>query len=262
MAGAVGLPFAQRGGLGRGDVAGADGVALDVVLAVLTADVAGEHLETALGGGIGAHGLAAQFAHHGADVDDLALAAFHHLRDHGGRADVRAHQVHVNHLLEFGAGHFVHGDALDDAGVVHQDVNLADFLVDAVYQFLHRHFVGHVAHITVHVGDTGGFVGFQALFHGGLVGGVEDDVLHTGFHKSLGNGEANAVCGACHPGILSFERENIRHIVIVLLVISNHPASFLGLKRLQKKPHLAPIQSSGCAVNSCPAAVQVFPSRL
>ena len=80
-------------------------------------------------------------------------------------------------MLELLALHLVHGYALDDAGVVHQDVNLANFLVDLIHQFLYGHFVGHVAHIAVHVGDTGGLVGLQALFHGSLVGGVEDKLF-------------------------------------------------------------------------------------
>ena len=77
---ASGLDLTQRGGLGGGDVAGAHAVALDVVLAVLGGDVLGQHLEGALCGGVGGDGLAAQLAHHGADVDDLALVLFHHIR--------------------------------------------------------------------------------------------------------------------------------------------------------------------------------------
>ena len=98
----------------------------------------------------------------------------------------------------------MHGDALDDAGIVHQDIDLADFGMDGIHQFLHGYLVRDVTHIAVHVGDAGGFVGLQALFHGCLVGRVEDDVLHAGLHESLGNGKANPISRTGYPGILAF----------------------------------------------------------
>ena len=76
---AVGLTLAQRCGLRGGDVAGSDAVALDVVLAVLGGDVLGQHLQAALGSGVGGDSFAAQLAHHGADVDDLAAALLDHI---------------------------------------------------------------------------------------------------------------------------------------------------------------------------------------
>ena len=39
-------------------------------------------------------------------------------------------QVNVHHLTELGSGHLGHGDALDDAGIVDQNVDVADFLGD------------------------------------------------------------------------------------------------------------------------------------
>ena len=83
MTTAVGLDLAQRSGLRGGDVAGSDAVALDVVLAVLGGDVLGQHLQAALGSGVGGDSLAAQLAHHGADVDDLAAALLDHIGDNG-----------------------------------------------------------------------------------------------------------------------------------------------------------------------------------
>ena len=53
MAAAIGLDLAQGSGLSGGNVAGAHAVALDVVLAVLGGDVAGQHLQCALGGSVG-----------------------------------------------------------------------------------------------------------------------------------------------------------------------------------------------------------------
>ncbi len=50
MTGTVSLTLAKRSGLRGFDVAGAKAVTLNVVLAVLGADVSGEHLETTLSG--------------------------------------------------------------------------------------------------------------------------------------------------------------------------------------------------------------------
>ena len=57
--------------------------------------VLGQHLQRALGGGVGRDGLAAQLAHHGADVDDLARALFHHVGQHGLRAVEGLSLIHI-----------------------------------------------------------------------------------------------------------------------------------------------------------------------
>ena len=147
MARTVGLTLAQRSGLGRCDVARADAVALDVVLAVLRSDVAGQHLQTALGCGVCRHGLAAQLRHHRADVDDLAVALLDHRGDDGLRDDERTVEVDVDHLAELRGGHLDHRDALDDAGVVDEDVHHADLLFDLRYHGVHLLLVGHVADV-------------------------------------------------------------------------------------------------------------------
>ena len=214
MTAAIRLALTQRSGLRRSNVTGADAVALDVVLAVLRANVAGEHLEATLGGGVGTHGLATQLTHHGAYIDDFALPARHHLRNHGRRTDVRTHQVHVNHALELCTGHLVHGNALDDTGVVHQNVYLPYLCMNLLYQFFYSLFIRHIAYIAVYIGNTGLFVCLQPLFHRSLVGRIKDDVFDTGLHKSLGNSKANAVCGSCYPGILALQREKICHKIL------------------------------------------------
>ena len=81
------LPLAQGRGLRRFDIARPDAVALDVAGAVFGADVAREHLQAALGRGVGGNGLAAQLGHHGADVDDFAVALLDHCGDDGLGAD-------------------------------------------------------------------------------------------------------------------------------------------------------------------------------
>ena len=222
MAAAVGLALPEGSGLGRGDVAGADAVALDVVLAVLGADVAGEHLQAALRGGVGAHGLAAELGHHRADVDDLALAALHHLGEHGGGDDERGDEVHVDDGLELGALHLVHRDTLDNAGVVHEDVDLAHLFVDLLHEGLHVVLLGHVAHVPVYVRDARFLIIVQAPLQRGLVDVVEDDVPDAGFDKSFGDVEADSVGSARDPGVLAFEGEEVCHI-FVWLVFSFRP---------------------------------------
>ena len=117
MAAAIGLRLAQRGRLGGGDIAGADAVALDVSSAVLGADVPGQHLQAALGAGVGRNGLPTQLAHHGADIDDLTVALAQHAGNDRFCAKERSHQVNIDDLPEILRRPVRHGDPLDDAGV-------------------------------------------------------------------------------------------------------------------------------------------------
>ena len=112
MAAAIGLDLAQGSGLSGGNVAGAHAVALDVVLAVLGGDVAGQHLQCALGGSVGGDSLAAQLTHHGADIDDLALALGNHIGQNSLGAVEGTANVHVDDAQEIGVAHLDHGHAL------------------------------------------------------------------------------------------------------------------------------------------------------
>ena len=195
-------------------------VALDVVFTVLGADIAGQHLEAALGRRIGGDGLAAEFGHHRADVDDLPFSALHHFGKDGGGDDVRGHEVHVDDLLEFLALHLVHRDALDDAGVVDEDVDLADLGVNALHQGLDGLFVGDVADIAGHVRDARLPVVGEAALEGGFVDVIENDVLRAGGDESLRDVEADAVGGAGDPGVFAFEGKRVGHIVLCFMFLS------------------------------------------
>ena len=208
---------AQGRGLGGLDIAGADAVALDVVLAVLGADVAGEHLEAALGAGVGGNGLAAQFAHHGADVDDLAVAFFDHLGDDGLADDEGGVQVHVDDLAEIRRAHLAHGDAFDDARVVDQNIDDADFFLDLVGERLHGGLIGHVADIALG-GDAKLGVGGKSLVDQLLIDIVEHD-LRARLMERGGNGETDAVAGAGDPRDFAFQREGIQNHDYCLLNI-------------------------------------------
>ena len=191
MTAAIGLDLAQGCGLRGGDVAGSDAVALDVVLAVLGGDVLGQHLQTALGSGVGGDSLAAQLAHHGADVDDLAAALLNHIGNDSLGDNEGGVQVNIDDLTELGSGHLDHRNALDDAGVVDQHIDVADLGGDLLDHLIDGVLVGDVADIAVGV-DAGFLVGGQALVHQLLLDVVENDggaaVGHSG-----GNGKADAV---------------------------------------------------------------------
>ena len=71
---------------------------------------------------------------------------------------------HVDDLAELRGLHLVHGDALDDAGVVDQDVDYADFLLYPGHEVLYLSLVGHVADVAVGLDAQLG-VGGESLLH-------------------------------------------------------------------------------------------------
>ena len=216
MTAAVGLRFTQRCRLRRSYIARAETVALDVVLAVLGADVTRQHLQTALGSSVRAHGLATEFGHHGADIDDLTFAALHHLRQHGCADDIGGYEVNVDHLLELFPLHLVHRNALDDTGVVDEDVDGSDLCVDTFHQRLNRYFICHVAHVPVHVPYTFRAIELQRLVDSFLTAGVENELISTCLCKRFGDREADAVAPAGHPCVLAFQRKKIVHMIVGL----------------------------------------------
>ena len=99
----------------------------------------------------------------------------------------------------------MHGDALDDAGVVDEDVNLADLSVDFLDESLDVVFLRNVADIAVNVLDAGLLIVGQSALKGCFVDVVEDDVLDAGCNKRLGDVESDAVGSACNPSVFSFQ---------------------------------------------------------
>ena len=106
--------------------------------------------------------------------------------------------MHVDDPHEISVAHLDHGDALHQAGVVHQDVHGADVGLDLGDHGIHSGLIGHVGHIAVGV-DAGSLVSGQALFQAALVGAVEADG-GTALCHALGNGEADAVGTAGDQG--------------------------------------------------------------
>ncbi len=195
MTAAVRLALAQRRRLRRFNIARADAIALDVVFAVLAGDVARQHFQAALGRRVGAYGFAAQLAHHRADVDNLAVALFNHGGDHGLAYDKRSVQIDVHHLAELRGRHLAHGNALDNARIVHQNINHAHFGGNLLYQRLHGVFVRYVAHIAVRL-DSGLFVSGEAFIDELLLDIVEYD-RRAGLCHAGCNRKADAVACAC-----------------------------------------------------------------
>ncbi|MBA7710207.1 hypothetical protein ES703_119143 [subsurface metagenome] len=116
-------------------IARPDAVHLDVVSSPIDGHGFGEHLNPALGGRIGPHRYPPHFAHKGTDVDDLAGPALDHAGDHllAGQEDAR--QVDIQHLLPGRLIDALQGAAPLNAGVVHQDVNMADLVLYHRYLF-------------------------------------------------------------------------------------------------------------------------------
>ena len=105
----------------------------------------------------------------------------------------------------------MHGDALDDAGVVDQDVDLSHLYVDALHERLDIILLGHVADIARDIGDAGFLVVGEAPLQSGFVDVVEDDVVDAGGDESFRDVEADAVGSARDPGVLSFKRKRVCH---------------------------------------------------
>ncbi len=121
-----------------------------------------EDLVNTLGGSVGRDGLAAQLAHHGADVDDLALALFHHVRQNGLGAVEGTAYMDIDDPHKVGVAHLDHGHALHQTGVVYQNVHRADLDLDLCHHGVDGVLVGNVCHIAVGV-DAGSLVGGHAF---------------------------------------------------------------------------------------------------
>ena len=122
------------------------------------------------------------------------MALLDHIGNNGLGDDEGSVQVNVDNLTELGSGHLDHRDALDDAGVVDQHVDVTDFLGDLLDHLIDGVLVGDIADIAVGL-NTGLLVGSQALIHQLLLDVVENDGGATVGHSG-GNGKADAVRSA------------------------------------------------------------------
>ena len=120
-----GLSTSACGELGL-EVARAQAVDLDAVLAPVDRHALGQHLHRALAGGVGRDAGATQLALHRADVDDLAALAPDHVARHRLADQEHAVEVGLHQLVPVGLGELLERRAALHAGVVDEDVDGAD----------------------------------------------------------------------------------------------------------------------------------------
>ena len=152
----------------------------------------GEYARLA-GGVVHLAGVAPE-AHHAGEVHDPAVPLLHHDSGHGLHAQEGAFQVGVDHRVEVGLLHHHHKAVPGDAGIVHQNVNPAEFLHSGIHQGLH---LGLVRHVALH----GQGLGTQVLASGhGLLGsfrpaGVAQHHIGAAPGQLLADGPADAPAG-------------------------------------------------------------------
>ncbi len=137
----------------------------------------------------------------------LPATLLDHTGDHGFRHDERSVQVDVDHLAEFSGAHIHHRDALDDTGVVHQDIHRTQFLLDLGHQFIHLLLVGHVADVAFGV-DTFLLVCSEPFVHELLFDVVERD-FRACAGKSRCQCESDAVRGARYERDLYLPKKSL-----------------------------------------------------
>ena len=133
------------------------------------------------------------------------MTLFQHAGNDGLAADEGSDQIHIDDLVEFLNRHFVHGDALDDTGVVDQNVDDADLLTDPGNQSLHGGFIGHVGNIAVDI-HTLSLICGNPLFPAGFIGAIEADG-GTCSGKADTDGKADGMGTAGDQGYFPFQRE-------------------------------------------------------
>ena len=92
----------------------------------------------------------------------LPWPALDHARKHCLCTDEWRVEIHVNHFAEFCYGHFGHGHAANDAGVIDQNVNGGKLGFDMLDEFIHLLLVCNIAHKAMG-GNALFLIGFQAL---------------------------------------------------------------------------------------------------
>lgn len=151
-----------------------------------------------------------ELGHHGAGVDDLAIALFDHAGKNCLRAYERACKVNADDLIPLCLGHLDHRDSLDDAGVVDKDIYTAEFFFYVLYKSVNLIFVCYVAYNTVSI-DSGFLVGCEASVYEVLVDIIKYDLLCACLMKGLCICEAEAVGCAGYPTYLAIESELVKN---------------------------------------------------
>ena len=150
------------------------------------------------------------------------MALFDHARDDCLGADEGSHKVDVHDLAEIFRAHLGHGDALDDAGVVHKDVDGAEFRGDFRHQLLHLGLVRHVRDVAVGL-DALCLIIRHCLVQVLLAAAVEND-LRAGARQGFRDGESDAVGSAGHKGYFSLQGKTVHDIHLLSPFVISDPA--------------------------------------
>ena len=190
------------GGHGGPDGAGVDGVDADVVAGEFYCGGLGEDADGAFGGVVGGVALG-DHAGDGGDVDDGAAAGSAHVGDDGFGAEEDAFGVDGHDSIPGFFGGFFEVVALDDAGVVDEDVDFAEVgeggLDGAVPVGLDADVHFYEDGLAADVGDF--FGDAEAVFD--LDVGEDDFGAFVG--EDAGFGGAHAAGGACDDGYFVLE---------------------------------------------------------
>ena len=119
---------------------------------------------------------------------------FNHAGDDCFGADKWRDQVNINDLCKIIDRHVSHRNALDDARVIDQNIDHADFFFDSGNQLGYSFLIRHIGNITVYV-DSFFFICLQAAQPAGFIGTVKAN-RRTGLRKADADGKANRVCAA------------------------------------------------------------------
>ncbi|MNT40165.1 hypothetical protein D3C72_1764620 [compost metagenome] len=166
--------------------AGRNGIHADTLGRIVGRDGLGQPDHRRLGNRIGRPvGHALHRRRHRRHVDDAAILAREHLRQHGlDGADLRL-DIEVQGEIEIGVAHLQHRAGMDHAGAVEQHVDMADLC----HRLVHGLGGEHVEHPRRHAG--------HAIEFGQLAGiDVGGDHLGPGGHEGLDRGAANALRGS------------------------------------------------------------------
>ncbi len=148
------------------EVAGADAVDGDAVLAPFCCESAGEVDHTALCCMVGSasHDKVAHEAIHRSDVDDAAITGLDHLLTEFTCADEGSEEVDLHLVLELIVGDFLGGSDCSGACIVHEDIYAAELLDRCGDCCLHLFGIGDVACERKNLDTEFGIDGLRVFF--------------------------------------------------------------------------------------------------
>src|SRR5699024_8233026 len=140
---------------------------------------------------------------HGGDIDDVTFLLCCHLRQHRLHRVVGAEDVDIHHIPEFILTGFKERGVSHDAGVVDQDVNGGECLIDGGDHAPDLFPAGYVA---VRADDLHTvFVQFLHSIIKRFPAAADNGYIDAFVCQCVGCGKADATCAACNDCILAFD---------------------------------------------------------